>query len=115
MAHVHGQEPEDTRETSTSCPELEALEVWPHSHNRGEIMPILAELISEAPPMDDVFYKERARHIRELATHADPFIKNRLLQLASNYDAMTTRPKATALSNPSDASPDNFAEADRGH
>ena len=46
--------------------------------------------------MDEVFYKERARHIRELATHADPFIKNRLLRLASNYDAMTTRPKATA-------------------
>ena len=48
-------------ETSTSCLEPQALEVWPHSHNRGEIMPILAELIFEAPPMDEVFYKERAR------------------------------------------------------
>jgi hypothetical protein len=102
-------------ETSTSCLEPQTLEVWSHSHNRGEIIPILAESISEAPPMDEVFYKERARHIRELATHADPFIKNRLLRLASNYDAMTTRPKATALSNPTDASAGSFAESDTGH
>jgi hypothetical protein len=29
--------------------------------------------------MDDDFYKERARHIRELAEKADPFIQKRLL------------------------------------
>jgi hypothetical protein len=107
--------PQDTRGTPTICLEPQAPEVWPHSHSRGEIMPILTELISEAPPMDDVFYRERARHIRELATHADPFIKNRLLRLASNYDAMIMRQKATAISNPTDASAGNFAKSDRGY
>jgi hypothetical protein len=37
--------------------------------------------------------------VRELAEEADPFIKKRLLRLASNYDAMTT-PYATALFRP---------------
>ena len=64
--------------------------------------------------MDEAFYKERTRHIRELATHADPFIKNRLLRLASNYDAMTTRSN-TALSNPTEASVGSFVDNDRGH
>jgi hypothetical protein len=36
--------------------------------------------------MDDEFYRKRAKHIRELAQQADPFIKSRLLRLASNYD-----------------------------
>jgi len=40
--------------------------------------------------MDAAFYKERARYIRNLASEADPFIKRRLLSLASNYDAMAT-------------------------
>jgi hypothetical protein len=40
--------------------------------------------------MDDNFYRGRARVLRELAKEADPFIKNRLLHLASNYDDMTT-------------------------
>ena len=31
--------------------------------------------------MDDDFYKERARQIREVATQADPFIKKRLLRV----------------------------------
>jgi hypothetical protein len=75
----------------------------------------LAELISEVPLMDDEFYKERARHIREVATQADPFIKKRLLRLASNYDAMTTRPRVTVLSNLPDACANSFAENDRGH
>jgi len=65
--------------------------------------------------MDDEFYKERARHTREVATQADPFIKKRLLRLASNYDAMTTRPRMTVLSNLPDACANSFAENDRGH
>ena len=65
--------------------------------------------------MDDEFYKERARHIREVATQADPFIKKRLLRLANNYDAMTTRPRMTVLSNLPDACANSFAENDRGH
>jgi hypothetical protein len=65
--------------------------------------------------MDDEFYRERARHIREVATWADPFIKKRLMRLASNYDAMTTRPRVTVLSNLPHASVDNFTENDRVH
>jgi hypothetical protein len=40
--------------------------------------------------MDDRFYRNRARALRELATEADPLIKSRLLRLANNYDDMTT-------------------------
>ena len=40
--------------------------------------------------MDDNFYRNRARVLRELATEADPFIKKRLLHLANNYDDMAT-------------------------
>jgi hypothetical protein len=47
--------------------------------------------------LEDEFYKERARHIRELADKADPFIRKRLLDLAGNYDSMVRRsPHATA-------------------
>jgi hypothetical protein len=47
--------------------------------------------------VDDEFYKERARHIRELAATADPFIRKRLLDLAGNYDSMVRRsPHASA-------------------
>jgi hypothetical protein len=41
--------------------------------------------------IDDEFYRNRARHIRELADKADPFIRKRLLDLAGNYDAMVRR------------------------
>jgi hypothetical protein len=48
--------------------------------------------------MDDEFYRERARHIRELADKADSFIRKRLLDLAGNYDAMVRRShRATAV------------------
>ena len=40
--------------------------------------------------MDDRFYRDRARILRELADEADPVIKKRLLRLANNYDGMTT-------------------------
>jgi hypothetical protein len=40
--------------------------------------------------MDDKFYRNRARVLRELATEADPLIKKRLLRLANNYDDMAT-------------------------
>lgn len=36
--------------------------------------------------MNDDFYKERARHVRDLAAKADPFIKQRLFDLADRYD-----------------------------
>ena len=60
--------------------------------------------------MDDDFYKERARQIRELATQADPFIKQRLLRLAGNYDAMVTRARPPILLNVPDISADQFAD-----
>ena len=40
--------------------------------------------------MDDQFYRNRARVLRDLASEADPLIKRRLLRLASNYDDMAT-------------------------
>ena len=40
--------------------------------------------------MDDQFYRNRARVLRDLANEADPLIKRRLLRLASNYDDMAT-------------------------
>jgi hypothetical protein len=63
--------------------------------------------------MDDEFYKERARHMRALATEADPFIKKRLLCLASHYEAIITRPKVAVLNNLTDPSADSFAKSDR--
>lgn len=66
--------------------------------------------------MDDAFYKDRARHIRQLANEADPFIKKRLLRLASNYDAMTTPfARGPAPSNVTEGPEDNLAETGRGH
>jgi hypothetical protein len=39
--------------------------------------------------MDDRFYRDRARVLRELADEADPLVKRRLLRLADDYDGMT--------------------------
>lgn len=36
--------------------------------------------------MDERFYRDRARVLRELANEADPLVKRRLLRLANNYD-----------------------------
>ncbi|MFQ3457973.1 hypothetical protein PMN64_32295 [Bradyrhizobium sp. UFLA01-814] len=36
--------------------------------------------------LDDDFNRQRARLVRELADQADPFIKRRLLDLASRYE-----------------------------
>jgi len=41
--------------------------------------------------MDDEFFKQQARQVRELAGNADPFIKKRLLDLADSYDARIGR------------------------
>jgi len=38
------------------------------------------------------FIEERAKLVRELASKADPFTKNRLLQLAQRYDRELGRP-----------------------
>ena len=40
--------------------------------------------------MDERYYRDRARVLRQLADEADPFIKTRLLRLANNYDDMAT-------------------------
>jgi hypothetical protein len=40
--------------------------------------------------MDERFYRDRARVLRQLANEADPFIKTRLLRLANNYDDIAT-------------------------
>ena len=36
--------------------------------------------------MNEDFYKQRAREVRDIAAKADPFIKQRLLDLADRYD-----------------------------
>jgi hypothetical protein len=50
--------------------------------------------------LDDEFYKERARHIRELADKADPFIRKRLLDLAGNYDSIVRGSSRTTATMP---------------
>jgi hypothetical protein len=65
--------------------------------------------------MDDTFYRDRALHIRELAKEADPFIRKRLLRLASNYDAMTTPRARTVPSTPADGSADTSARSGKDH
>ena len=48
--------------------------------------------------MDEKFFKQRARQVRELASKVDPFIKKRLLDLADRYDARIGRPsRATPI------------------
>ena len=39
---------------------------------------------------DRRFYEQRAREVRDLAAKADPFIKQRLLDLADRYDGRQT-------------------------
>jgi hypothetical protein len=57
--------------------------------------------------MNDDFYKQRAREVRDIAAKADPFIKQRLLDLADRYDGRrktnaTPLPSAPAVAqNPS--------------
>ena len=49
--------------------------------------------------MDEDFYKQRAREVRDIAAKADPFIKQRLLDLADRYDGkrkMTIAPMPSA-------------------
>jgi hypothetical protein len=67
----------------------------------------LTQYLRTQSSTDDEFYRERARHIRELADKADPFIRKRLLNLAGNYDAIirrspakTTSPAMTTLISP---------------
>jgi hypothetical protein len=45
--------------------------------------------------MDDELLKERALHIRDLASKADPVIKKRLLDLAALYDRRMKRPPSS--------------------
>lgn len=53
--------------------------------------------------MDERFYRDRARIIREMASEADPFIKKRLLLLASNYDRLTRAKMLDVTSGPGDS------------
>ena len=41
--------------------------------------------------MNDGFFKDRARQVREIATKADPFTRKRLLDLASRYEQNTIK------------------------
>jgi len=46
--------------------------------------------------MNEDFYTQRAREVRDIAAKADPFIKQRLLDLADRYDGQR-RTNITAL------------------
>ena len=56
--------------------------------------------------MNEEFYKQRAREVRDIAAKADPFVKRRLLDLADRYDgqgrtSITPLPSApVAIQNP---------------
>ena len=41
--------------------------------------------------VNDIFLRERALQLREIATKADPFTKKRLLALASRYEGNTIK------------------------
>ena len=105
MVHFESWEARNVAKGSQKTPEL-----CPQSHKQDEIVFIIHRVGHWGSWMDDDFYRERARQIREVAAQADPFIKKRLLRLAGNYDAMITRTKPAASSNVPEVSPDNFAE-----
>jgi hypothetical protein len=42
--------------------------------------------------MDREFYRQQAQRVRDLAEKADPFTRQRLLDLASRYDAEAGSP-----------------------
>jgi len=44
--------------------------------------------------MDSLFLKQQADHCRRLAENADPFTKQRLLDLALKYDARSNLPSS---------------------
>lgn len=50
-----------------------------------------------ASMLDEEFRKQRASLVRDLANRADPFIKKRLLALASRYEDTKTKPPPVSL------------------
>ena len=57
--------------------------------------------------LDEQFNKERAQLVRELADRADPFIRRRLMDLLTRYEAAkTSRRLPSALINPGSAASD---------
>jgi hypothetical protein len=42
--------------------------------------------------MNEDFFKDRARAVRDLADKADPFTRKRLLELAAKYEVKPRRP-----------------------
>jgi hypothetical protein len=64
--------------------------------------------------MDENFYRQRAREVRDIAAKADPFIKRRLLDLADRYDgryrtSVTLLPPVLATAPGADGEPDGNA------
>jgi hypothetical protein len=63
--------------------------------------------------MNDDFYKQRAREVRDLAAKADPFIKQRLLDLADRYDGKRKTSVTPLPSTP--AATQNMSDEHDGH
>jgi hypothetical protein len=47
--------------------------------------------------MNEDYFKEQAKRVRDIASLADPFTKKRLLALAERYDAAKPSPRRTAI------------------
>lgn len=50
--------------------------------------------------MNAEYFKEQAKRVRDIADHADPHTKARLLALAERYDAAMPSPRRTPLPSP---------------
>jgi hypothetical protein len=61
--------------------------------------------------LDDEFNKQRASLVRDLASCADPFIKRRLLDLATRYEKQPVKTKPLP---PVSGSSQNTSEDERG-
>ena len=64
--------------------------------------------------MNDDFYKQRAREVRDIAAKADPFIKQRLLDLADRYDRHLRKTSVTPLPS-TPAATQNMSDEHDGH
>ena len=60
--------------------------------------------------MNEEFRQRRARIVREIANHADPFTKKRLLDLAARYER-APRPATPVPTAPIDAKPHTASAA----
>ncbi|MCC8951660.1 hypothetical protein H8A97_43250, partial [Bradyrhizobium sp. Arg62] len=64
--------------------------------------------------LDDEFNKQRASLVRDLASRADPFIKRRLLDLASRYEKPPAKIKPLPIVSLNDQVPSDRSDSNDG-